>query len=139
MYASLFMYILKILLLVGRILCFFTFDNYFKEIRNSKMKIKPKSIRDGLSMGFKCLTFSLIFTIKQFFYLLKEMPERRNKVFGAVVALIIMALGCVFKPLVGVTDMSTKILEGVLHLLTDVLGDRVRKPARYERFIAVSD
>ena len=39
------------------------------------------------------------------------------------------------KPIIGVTDFFTKILESIAISINDVLGDRVRKFARYQRHI----
>jgi hypothetical protein len=47
--------------------------------------------------------------------------------------------GIIMKPIIGIVDCTTKILESISFTINDVLGDRVKKLARYQRNIKDSE
>lgn len=132
--SGLFLRFFKFFSLMGKYLSKLTLDSAYQQKRQYKINKRIKSLCHGITISIKIFFFSLFYIISQFYYVPLKMFSIYNYC-GILFAFFIIILGIIFKPVLAFIDLLAINFETISISINDVLGDRVKRMARFQRYI----
>jgi len=135
----------------GKFLTELTIDESFIQQRNLRINERIRGFWYGIWNALAILFFALYYTIRQFYlfplrkHSLTDRSESRkifsmlfyNQLLGLYFAYLVLFLGLILKPIIGVSDMVTKIFEAIAISIKNIFTKRVSNFARFQRYIKV--
>ena len=127
--------ITKMMGTINRLFTLLTFDDKYKKRRSYVGNKSIKGLIPGIKIASRLLFISVFYMFAQFYYVPKQYTKSFHWSFVIVISLLIIIIGLFWKPICGLFDFITKILETLGVCMNDVMADRVHMYVRYPRAI----
>jgi len=133
--SGLFMKFFMFFSLFGKYFSQLTLDSAYQQKRLYKINKRIKSLSHGIRLAFKMFFFNLLYVVSQCYYVPIKFYNN-YEYYGLILAFFVILIGFFLKPLLAFIDFFSRNLETISISINDVLGDRVRRIARFQRYIA---